>query len=210
MTETRLRRSSAEVRGLMLDAARRLFHAKGFDATSTREISHEAGVSESMLFRHFGSKQAVYDAAVLDPFVRFVQTFVDDWTRAPSAAQEPERLALDYVTGFHELCREHRDLIALLSAEPDDRSGSAPGATARALIRAQLDALVTQLGRHHAGAGSEPGMDPRLAVRFAIAIVVGAAQLGDEFFDVGDRLATELAAFVVRGAGHDDGREPHG
>jgi AcrR family transcriptional regulator len=58
------RRSSAEVRGLVLTAAREAFAEHGFDAASTREIATRAGVSATVLFRHFGSKQALYDQAV--------------------------------------------------------------------------------------------------------------------------------------------------
>jgi AcrR family transcriptional regulator len=75
----------------MLGSARKLFHRKGFDGTSTREISGEAGVSESMLFRHFGSKNAIFQEAVLKPFVEFVHHYISDWTlsfdrRAPTGA----------------------------------------------------------------------------------------------------------------------------
>lgn len=201
MTDSRTRRSSAEVRELMLAAARKLFHDCGFEATSTRDIASEAGVSESMIFRHFGSKQAAYEQAVLDPFVQFVQSFVTEWTRPAATFRDPDQLAHSYVSGFYELCRDHLELIAVLSAARKDRSGTVPGRVARLVIREQLDALVAQLVRHHAESGSEPGMDPQLSVRFAIAIVVGAAQLGDDFFDAGEQLMPELAAFVVRGAG---------
>jgi AcrR family transcriptional regulator len=198
MPDTRSRRSSEEVRSLLLDAAQKLFHSKGFEATSTRAISAEAGVSESMLFRNFGSKNAIFDEAVLTPFVEFVQQFVTDWAYSAHSDANPEQIAHRYVNGLLELCRDHLELIALIGGR---RDGSQRGADARPVIAEQLDALVTQLGRHHAAAGSRPAMDPRLSVRFAIAMTVGAAQLGDEFFGVGDRLTSEIAAFVVRGAG---------
>ncbi|MGV0050626.1 TetR/AcrR family transcriptional regulator [Mycobacterium colombiense] len=198
MSDIRSRRSSEEVRKLILDAARKLFRSNGFDATSTREISAEAGVSESMLFRNFGSKKAIFDEAVLKPFIEFVQQFVADWARSAESGADPEHIAHRYVSGLFQLCRDHLELIALIGAR---REGSPQGPNARLLIAEQLDALVGQLSRHHTQAGSRPAMDPRLSVRFAIAMTVGAAQLGDEFFGIGDQLTSEIAAFVVRGAG---------
>ncbi len=186
----------------MLGAARKLFHRKGFDATSTREISIEAGVSESMLFRHFGSKNAIFQEAVLKPFVEFVQQYISDWTLLSTAARQPERLAHSYVSGLFQLCRDHLDLMSFISATRPSHPDNHPGADARLLIHEQLDALVMQVGRHHAERGIQPVMDPQLSVRFAIAMVVGAAQLGPEFFGVGERLTDEIAAFVVRGAGN--------
>ncbi len=42
-----------------------LFSQKGFDGTTTKEIAASAGVTEAIVFRHFPSKQSLYQA-VLD------------------------------------------------------------------------------------------------------------------------------------------------
>ena len=42
-------------------AAIPLFAAKGYDALTTKEIADAAGVSEALLYRHFDSKQVLYD-----------------------------------------------------------------------------------------------------------------------------------------------------
>ena len=42
-----------------------LFSQRGFSGTTTREIAHAAGVSEAMVFRHFATKQELYNA-ILD------------------------------------------------------------------------------------------------------------------------------------------------
>lgn len=56
------RLDSSERRLAILEAALPLFAAKGFAATTTREIAHAAGVSEALIFKHFPSKQALYQA----------------------------------------------------------------------------------------------------------------------------------------------------
>lgn len=169
-----------------MDAAAVLFRSKGFDATSTLEIAAEAGVSESMIFRHFGSKKALFDEAVLKPFTDFVTTFVVEWAHASGACGQPQSLAESYVGGLFELCRDHVDMLTLMSAQN---------------IGDQVHALAEQLERHHADAGTRPILDADLSVRLAIALVVGAAHLGEDFFGVGAGLPAELGAFVVRGAG---------
>src|SRR5512147_1112753 len=45
----------------ILDAALRLFSEKGYLGATTREISQEAGVTELTLFRHFGSKERLFE-----------------------------------------------------------------------------------------------------------------------------------------------------
>ena len=49
----------------LLEAALDLFSRKGFKGTTTKEIAAAAGVTEAIVFRHFASKQALYQA-VLD------------------------------------------------------------------------------------------------------------------------------------------------
>lgn len=62
-------RAPAQKRELLLQAARQLFVQRGFEATSTQMIAKVAGVSEGILFHHFGSKRGLFEALV-DDFVR--------------------------------------------------------------------------------------------------------------------------------------------
>ena len=54
------RRPRGEPRRLLLDAARDLFARQDYRSTTTREIAEAAGVIEPLLFRHFGSKAALF------------------------------------------------------------------------------------------------------------------------------------------------------
>ncbi len=55
MTEVR----AGDTRGRILDAAERLFMAHGYDGTSMRHITGEAGVNLAAVNYHFGSKEAL-------------------------------------------------------------------------------------------------------------------------------------------------------
>ena len=48
----------------LLEAALNLFAVKGFEGTTTKEIAAAAGVTEAIIFRHFPTKQALYDAVL--------------------------------------------------------------------------------------------------------------------------------------------------
>lgn len=56
---------ASDRRAQLLDAALTLFSLRGYDRTTTKEIAATAGVTEAIVFRHFPSKQALYQA-VLD------------------------------------------------------------------------------------------------------------------------------------------------
>ncbi len=58
----RKRLASADRRESILAAATRAFAAEGLGGARTQQIAKAAGISEALLFRHFPSKQALYDA----------------------------------------------------------------------------------------------------------------------------------------------------
>src|SRR5436309_197657 len=59
-TTTKL--SGEERREAIIMAVRKVFAAKGFHGTTTRELAEAAGVSEALLFKHFPSKESLYAA----------------------------------------------------------------------------------------------------------------------------------------------------
>lgn len=62
------RPGTPNTRAVILTAARRLFAAHGFHATSLRTIAAEAKVDPALLIHYFGSKEDLFVAAVRLPF----------------------------------------------------------------------------------------------------------------------------------------------
>jgi AcrR family transcriptional regulator len=54
-----------ERRDAILDAARTVFARRGYHGAATAEIAQLAGCSEPMLYKHFGSKQDLFVAALM-------------------------------------------------------------------------------------------------------------------------------------------------
>ena len=89
------RRPRGAPRGLLLDAARALFARQDYRSTTTREIAQAAGVTEHLLFRHFGSKAALFREALVLPFTSFVDEFGHTWQSVvPEETDEQERTRL--------------------------------------------------------------------------------------------------------------------
>jgi len=69
MAETEKRRRNAEAtRAAIETAARRHFMRKGYGQVGLREIARDAGVDPALVSRYFGSKEGLFEAAVL-PFL---------------------------------------------------------------------------------------------------------------------------------------------
>ena len=62
MRKAGIKLSGHERRAAIIKAVGRVFAAKGFHGTTTRELAQAAGVSEALLFKHFPHKQALYAA----------------------------------------------------------------------------------------------------------------------------------------------------
>jgi AcrR family transcriptional regulator len=61
------RRGSPDTRDSILEAARRLFADKGFDATTVRAIAADAGVDPAMIHHFFGTKEELFRATLQFP-----------------------------------------------------------------------------------------------------------------------------------------------
>ena len=70
------RLSAPERRITLINAAKALFAAKGFHGVSIDEIVNTVGVSPAILYRHFKSKDELYDA-VLQDFACQRESYVD-------------------------------------------------------------------------------------------------------------------------------------
>jgi AcrR family transcriptional regulator len=70
------RLKAPERRIQLLRIAKELFSEHGFENTTAKEIAETAGVTEAIVFRHFGSKQELY-AKILDR--KADEIGIDDW-----------------------------------------------------------------------------------------------------------------------------------
>jgi AcrR family transcriptional regulator len=64
VTATKQRLTAGERRQVVLDTACRVFSQSSYRGATTAEIARESGISEPILYRHFGSKRDLYLACL--------------------------------------------------------------------------------------------------------------------------------------------------
>lgn len=74
--EARPRLTGQQRRQVVLDTACRVFFKKSYRGATTAEIARESGISEPILYRHFGSKRDLY-LACLDEAWRIFREFAE-------------------------------------------------------------------------------------------------------------------------------------
>ncbi len=73
-----------------------LFSVYGFDSVSVRRIAEEVGVQNSALYKHFKSKQAIFDAIVAASKERFLQKYAEARVTELKTPPELEDMCIDF------------------------------------------------------------------------------------------------------------------
>lgn len=197
MTTKRPRRASADVRDLLLRAARDEFLAKGYGGATTKAIAARAEVSETVIFNQFSDKAGLFTAAFVAPFGEIVTEYLEARNN-PTRSTKEQRVER-FVDHLSRLAREYRPI--LIAAISHRLEGNAP----------EEDDLLDQLSaelQKILGLGEVtevPGfglVDPTTRAT-AAAMVLGMALLDDLIFPRGaarpsqKRLEAEMTTAIL-------------
>jgi AcrR family transcriptional regulator len=106
----RLERSKR--RQIILDAARQAFLASGYSGARTRDIAERAGVTEALLYRHFASKEELFEEAIVAPLDQWTSS-LPDYVLLTSGSDEAERREIAR-TANADLLRTTIEIMPLL------------------------------------------------------------------------------------------------
>jgi AcrR family transcriptional regulator len=189
---------------LLLDAARQLFARRDYRSTTTREIAEAAGVTEYLLFRHFGSKAGLFREALVLPFTGFLDEFATTWRAVVPEETDEEQLSRQFVGQLYDVLVEHRGLLLTLVAS-DGLSEEDIEAAGIGDIRRSL----AMLGRISAEGMQLRGIQssqPDLPALSTVSMIVGMVALRSTFF--GNRpppreaIVDELVQAILHGFLH--------
>lgn len=167
---------AGEARDRILSAARRSFATVGFEGAATRQIATEAGVAQSLLLYHFGSKDALW-RAVMDQLFEGLGERMAAALRQASDGSVRQRL-LAVVRGFIALCAEDADIHRIMTIEGRQASERLKWLVDRHLRISYLQAC--DLIRQGQKAGCVRSGDPTLLYYSFIAIAGTAFSLAPE------------------------------
>lgn len=199
-----IRRPRGEPRRLLLDAARELFARQDYRSTTTREIAEAAGVSEYLLFRHFGSKAALFREALVLPFTDFVDEFGRTWQSVVPEETNEEDLARHFVEQLYDLVVKHRGLVLTLVASEafseEEIADAGIGDIRRAL------AVLGQIGAEGMRIRGMRSSQTDLPAHSTVAMIVGMVALRSTFFGTKqptrEAIVDELVQAILHGLLH--------
>jgi AcrR family transcriptional regulator len=175
-----MRRPRGEPRRLLLDAARTLFARQDYRSTTTREIAADAGVTEHLLFRHFGSKAALFREALVLPFTSFVDEFGRTWQSVIPEETDEQELAGHFVGQLYDVFVRHQGLLLTLMAS-EALTEEELADTGIADVRRALRVLgrISAEGMNLRGMRSD---HPDLPAHSTVAMIAGMAALRSTYF----------------------------
>lgn len=138
-------REKIATRQRILRSARQLLAARGFDATTTRDLAQAAGIAAGTLFNYFPSKEAVLSALAREALAAAEADFA---RRATTAATLEEELFAYIAAGLRRLRPLRRHLGPVLETELGPlAAGRAEADSLRARHLETVSALAIGRGR---------------------------------------------------------------
>jgi AcrR family transcriptional regulator len=204
------RRSPSENQDLLLTTAGRLFAERGYHGTTTKQIADESGVGEPVLFRHFGSKAGLFEAAILRPFAEFVSEWTDSLDRAPVTSTDPVVITRSFVEGFYTVVDDHRELFWTLIAAQAKGGDRELSRIAEEIGDRFAEELLTvrRMLLLQSAVHDYQHLDPPVTVAVASGAVMSVVLFGDWLFPRRERPVSraaqidELAEMLLHGIAH--------
>jgi len=200
------RRPRGAPRLLALEAARTLFARQDYRSTTTKEIAEAAGIAEHLLFRHFGSKAALFNEAVVVPFLEIVNDLSTRWESIVPGPGMAEEVGRDFLGALYDLFVENRGLVMTLWGA-DTLTDEELAETGIAEIDRAIAVLADLGAKGHDILGVDADR-PEMAARSTVAMVAGMAAFGSTFFGVTrpprDVIVEEITQATLHGFLHRD------
>jgi AcrR family transcriptional regulator len=177
MQARRRRRSSAEVQARILEAARLVFSAQGYAGATTRDIAGRADVSETLLFRYFNSKAALFDQVVFAPFDQLMGRFLQSQPQQATYVQRVQNSEV-FIADLLAFLDENRALVGALTT----KQAANGGVEKFNGLRSYFAAAAAQVRVQQDASGGVVDVPSDLSVRLGFGMVVASVLMRDWLF----------------------------
>lgn len=199
-SEPRKRMTATQRRAQILQAARGVFVAQGVNGARTRDIAAAAGINEALLYRHFASKEELFQAAVVEPLQAAVAAVAVAASDPPVDASSAQAVMVDrtrlFISDLIGVMHEIAPLLGAMVFDGEELATRHYQESVQPVLRQVADLIRTNLGWW-----DHRDFDPDLLVRALFGSVwfeTVSARLEGRAIDV-PALADTLATVLVLG-----------
>lgn len=160
-TKGRTRLPATERRAAIAAAAREVFCETGLRGARMRTIAERAGITEPLLYRHFSSREELFQVAVEEHFIGLLD---DAAARAKALAADPDLDRGRRLTALNALYLQVMSDVAPLAAAALYEDTERGKALYQSAVRPRLRETATALYEATTGHGLPPGSENVVAV----------------------------------------------
>lgn len=175
----RRRRTREDVTERSCHATRELFALRGYHGPTTREIARQADVSETLLFRFYGSKAGLFEF-VYQPFNQLIDDFIANRT----ASSNPQADEEDLFSAVYELFETNERLFSALLTAREMQESEGGGPPFMGLVPFFKAGTHEQLQKY-AEAGQAPSFDADIGLRLGFGMMAASVLLREWLFPEG-------------------------
>lgn len=199
------RMSAAERRHQLCSVARELFVVTGYRGTTTSAVAEAAGVSEALLIKHFGSKEALFREAITEPLMDVLrQAAVVNRDRARAGGHDGVATQMAWLREFGvewaALVRHHGPLVAAAMREAADFPDVVE--ELKAVLAQVMEDVALSLGALTEG-GEYRAFDRKFAAYAGLAAMGAAALATDDVEGYIDEYVGTLMLGLLSPAGRE-------
>ena len=199
--KTRVRRSTAEVTERIIAAALAEFQSKGFGGAKTAAIAKRAGVVEALIFKHFGSKENLFQRVIFERLDRHFTTFATEHTFNPNDRASRLKESRTYISAQQDFLRRNERMFKSLIMNEAYGGIDAKDVSELSGLQDYLDKMV---GIVEARQDHTPEGRVDLNARISFATVLACTLFRDWLFPKGiaddDEIRTAVTDFIMEGA----------
>jgi TetR/AcrR family transcriptional regulator len=108
-------RDADRTKALLLSAARQEFAVQGLAGARVDEIAAKAGISKQIIYYYFGSKDELFQAALVSSYEEILANNLDYLGKAPRGS--PATRLRSLIVHFFDRIGSHREVISLIVEE---------------------------------------------------------------------------------------------
>lgn len=197
----RTRRSTREVIDRILAASVTEFGEHGFSGARTAAIAQRAGVVEALLFKHFDSKEGLFQQAIFTYLDTHYTRFAEEHRFEENDDEGRQSASRDYIEAQQDFLRRHSRMFRSLFANEAFGNGDDPDAPMPSGLQDYLDKMV---GIVEARGPRDAQSDAELTARISFATILACTVFRDLLFPAGiaddEKIRAAVAEFVMEGA----------
>jgi AcrR family transcriptional regulator len=160
-------------RGEILAAARRRFARDGFHATTMEDVTVEAGISSSVIYRWFSGKDELV-AVCISEALRGVVEVLEEALRIEPPVSVAEAVRRIIAAAFAQTSDDGEELAAIVvQAWAEAMRDPAVKDLLGTLYTRIRDGLAELVGRHQAAGTMSPDLDPQAVARQLFSLFPG-------------------------------------